>query len=135
MLPARAWTREQRAAGSAQYAVFVPVLSREAARQRRDELIKLKLAFETIDVPETPSGKSTARLGGYALACHDSEAAALAALETFRERGVRTARVVPTREADTPRTWLRLERLSAAQADAVRALPPAQLGGAVRASA
>lgn len=129
VLPARTWTREQRAAGGAQYAVFVPVLSREAARQRRDELVRLKLSFEAIEI-EVPDGNASAKIGGYALARHDSEAAALAALESFRERGLRTARVVPTREADALRTWLRLERLTAVQADAVRALPPAQLGGA-----
>jgi hypothetical protein len=129
VLPTRGWKREQRAAGSEQYAVFVPVLSREAARQRRDELVKLKLAFEAIEI-EVPDGKSSAKLGGYALARHDSEAAALAALDSLRERGLRTARVVPMRGPDTPRTWLRLERLTAVQADAVRALAPAQLGGA-----
>jgi hypothetical protein len=127
VLPARPWIRVQRPAG-AQFAVFVgPVMSRDAARQRREELIKLRLSFETIELPD---GKSSARIGGYSLGLHDSEAAALAALDALRERGLRNARVVPTGEAGgQARTWLRMERLSAAQADAVRALAATQPGG------
>jgi hypothetical protein len=126
-VPARNWTRETRPA-AAQYAVFVgPVLSREAARQRRDELVKLKLSYESIEITE---GRSREKLGGYALARHDSEAAALASLEEFRTRGLRGGRVVLAREQGAPRTWLKLDRLPAAQADAVRALPAAALDGA-----
>jgi hypothetical protein len=127
VLPARPWTRETRPA-TAQYAVFVgPVLSREAARQRREELVKLKLSFESIEITE---GRSRERLGGYALARHDSEAAAQAALEDFRARGLRGGRVVLAREPGALRTWLKLDRLPPAQADAVRALPAAALDGA-----
>jgi hypothetical protein len=127
VLPSRPWTREARPA-PAQYAVFVgPVLSREAARQRRDELVKLKLSFESIEITDS---RTRERLGGYALSRHDGEAAAQAALDDFRARGLRGGRVVLAREQGAPRTWLKLDRLSAAQADAVRALPAAALEGA-----
>lgn len=122
VLPERGWVREQRPAG-AQYVVFVgPVLSRDAARQRREELVKLKMSFEAV---ELPGGKE----GGYSLGHHDSEAAAQAALDSLRERGLRNARVALLRENGAPRTWLRMDNLRAAVADAVRALPAEQLGG------
>lgn len=118
----RPWVRELRPAG-AQYVVFVgPILSRDAARQRRDELVKLKMSFEAV---ELPGGKE----GGYSLGRHDSEAAARSALDAFRERGLRNARVAQVRESGSPRTWLRMDNLRGAAADAVRALPAAQLGG------
>jgi hypothetical protein len=127
VLPSRSWTRETRPA-AAQYAVFVgPVLSREAARQRRDELVKLRLSFESIEITDS---RTREKLGGYALARHDSEAAALASLEEFRARGLRSGRVVLVSEQGSPRTWLKLDRLPPAQADAVRALPASALGGA-----
>lgn len=128
VLPERAWVRELRPAG-AQYVVFVgPVLSRDAARQRRDELIKLKMSFEAVELPDGPGGE---KLGGYSLGRHDSEAAAQSALDVFRERGLRNARVALLNQSSSPRTWLRIDNLRAATASAVRALPPAQLGGQV----
>jgi hypothetical protein len=121
VLPARAWRRETRPSG-AQYAVFVgPIYSRETARTRREELTRLKLSFEAVTLP---GGQE----GGYSLGLHDSQAAAQAALEGFRERGLRNASVTLVRESG-PRAWLRMERLAPAQADAVQALGAAQLGG------
>jgi hypothetical protein len=126
VVPDRAWVREQRPVG-AQYAVFVgPVMSREAARQRREELVALKISFEAIELPDGTAG---GRQGGYSLGRHDSETAAQAALEAFRARGLKAGRVVLARAAGAPRTWLKLERLSPAQDEAVRALPAAVLGG------
>jgi hypothetical protein len=122
----RVWVREQRPAG-AQYIVFVgPVLSRDAARQRREELVKLKMSFEAV---ELPGGPSSEKQGGYSLGKHDSETAAQNALDALRERGLRTARVALLRATGSPRTWLRLDNLRSAAADAVRSLPAAQLGG------
>jgi hypothetical protein len=122
VLPDRPWVREQRP-GAAQYVVFAgPVLSREAARQRRDELVKLKMSFEAVELPGGTEG-------GYSLGRHDSEAAATRALDAFRERGLRNARVALLRENGSPRTWLRIDALAPARADAVRALPAAPLGG------
>jgi hypothetical protein len=118
----RRWVREVRPAGP-QYAVFVgPILSRDAARQRREELVKLKMSFEAV---ELPGGQQ----GGYSLGRHDSEAAAQGALEAFRERGLRNARVALLRPSGSPRTWLRMDNLGGAAVDAVRALPGTQLGG------
>jgi hypothetical protein len=126
VLPTRAWVREQRPA-PARYAVFVgPIMSRDAARLRREELVRLKMSFETIELPD---GKAGGKQGGYSLGRHDSEAAAQAALDELRARGLRNARVVPTGEAGAARTWLRMERLTAAQTGAVRALPAAAFGG------
>lgn len=126
VLPERGWVREQRPV-TAQYAVYVgPILSRDAARQRREELVKLKLSFEAIELPD---GRFGGKQGGYSLGRHDSEAAAQAALDSFVDRGLRNARVVLVREAGPPRTWLRMDRLTAPQADAVRALPATALGG------
>ena len=126
VLPDRPWAREQRPAG-AQYVVFVgPVLSREAARQRRDELVKLKMSFEAV---ELPGGASSEKQGGYSLGKHDSETAAQAALDALRERGLRNARVALLRESGSPRTWLRLDNVRDAAADAVRLLPADKLGG------
>jgi hypothetical protein len=128
LLPERPWVRELRPAG-AQYVVFVgPVLSRDAARQRRDELIKLKMSFEAVELPDGPGGE---KLGGYSLGRHDNEAAAQSALDALRERGLRNARVALLNQSSSPRTWLRIDNLRAATASAVRALPPAQLGGQV----
>lgn len=125
-LPERVWVREQRPAG-AQYVVFVgPVLSRDAARQRREELVKLKMSFEAV---ELPGGPSSEKQGGYSLGKHDSETAALSALDSLRERGLRNARVALLRESGSLRTWLRLDNLRGAAADAVRALPADKLGG------
>jgi hypothetical protein len=125
-LPERVWVREQRPAG-AQYVVFVgPVLSRDSARQRREELIKLKISFEAV---ELPGGPSSEKEGGYSLGKHDSETAAQAALDALRERGLRNARVALLRASGSPRTWLRLDNLRSAAADAVRALPADKLGG------
>jgi hypothetical protein len=122
VLPDRNWVREVRPA-PALYVVFVgPILSRESARQRRDELIKLKMSFEAVELPGGDQG-------GYSLGHHDSEAAALAALDSFRERGLRNASVAQLREAGSPRTWLLMSRLRPAVADAVRELPAAQFGG------
>lgn len=122
----RPWVREQRPAG-AQYVVFVgPVLSRDAARQRREELVKLKMSFEAVELPGRPSSD---KQGGYSLGKHDSEAAAQSALDAFRERGLRNARVALLRANGSPRTWLRLDNLRPAAADAVRALPADKLGG------
>jgi hypothetical protein len=122
----RPWVREQRPAG-AQYVVFVgPVLSRDAARQRREELVKLKMSFEAV---ELPGGSSSDKQGGYSLGKHNSEAAAQSALDAFRERGLRNARVALLRANGAPRTWLRLDNLRPAAADALRALPADKLGG------
>ncbi len=104
VLPDRNWVREVRPA-PAQYVVFVgPILSRESALQRRDELIKLRMSFEAVELPGGDQG-------GYSLGRHDSEAAALAALDSFRERGLRNASVAQVREAGSPRTWLLMNRL------------------------
>lgn len=131
VLADRSWVREQRPAG-AQYVVFVgPILSRDAARQRREELVRLKMSFEAV---ELPGGSSSERQGGYSLGKHDSEAAAQSALDAFRERGLRNARVALVRESGSPRTWLRLDNLRGAAADAVRALPADKLGGAAAAT-
>lgn len=122
VLADRPWVRELRPAG-AQYVVFVgPILSRDAARQRREELVKLKMSFEAV---ELPGGQQ----GGYSLGRHDSETAAQGALDAFRARGLRNARVALVRPSGTPRAWLRMDNLGDAAADAVRALPAAQLGG------
>lgn len=122
----RPWVREQRPAG-AQYVVFVgPILSRDAARQRREELVKLKMSFEAVELPD---GKSGGKQGGYSLGKHDSEAAAQSALDAFRDRGLRNARVALLRANGSPRTWLRLDNLRPAAAEAVRALPADKLGG------
>lgn len=121
LLPAGSWTRDRRP-GAAQYAVFVgPILSRDAARTRREELVKLKLSFEAIELPDSRDG----RQGGYSLGLHDSQLAAQRALSSLRERGLKNASVVLARPAGTPRTWLRAEALTPAQAESLRALPTA----------
>jgi hypothetical protein len=122
VLPPRSWVREARPGGP-QFAVFVgPIMSRDAARLRREELVKLKIGFDAIELPG-------GREGGYSLGRHDSSDAARAALEAFRQRGLKNGSVVQVRANGTPRTWLRLDALDTASAQAVRALPPAQLGG------
>lgn len=121
VLPVRSWSRDTRA-GGAQYAVFVgPINSRDAARARRDELVKLKLSFETVELPG-------GRQGGYSLGLHDSEAAARVALDGLRDKGLKSGSVALVREAG-PRPWLRLDGLNATQTEAVRALGKAALGG------
>jgi hypothetical protein len=122
VLPPRSWVRETRPGGP-QYAVFVgPVMSRDAARLRREELVKLKIGFDAIELPG-------GREGGYSLGRHDSSDAARAALEAFRQRGLKNGSVVQVRAAGSPRTWLRRDALDVASAQLVRALPAASLGG------
>ncbi len=126
VLPDRPWVREQRPAG-ALYVVFVgPILSRDAARQRREELVKLKMSFESVELLGSPSIE---KQGGYSLGRHGSEAAAQSALDAFRERGLRNARVALLRESGSLRTWLRLDNLRGAAADAVQGLTADKLGG------
>jgi hypothetical protein len=126
LLPSRPWVRESRPGGP-QYAVFVgPVLSRDAARQRREELVKLKFSFEAIELNDARYG---GKVGGYSLGLHDSEADAQLALSEARERGLRNATVALARPAGGSRIWLRIDRLDTARAAELRALPASQIGG------
>jgi len=108
------WIRASREIG-AQYSVYIgPLTGRDAVQKKTAELKALKVAFEEVK----PPGE---REGGLALGRYDTRAEATGALEAFVRRGVRTARVVVMREANTE--WrLRVDNVDAALAEQLRAL-------------
>jgi hypothetical protein len=120
VLPGRGWVRASREVAP-QYAVVIgPMSSRDALQKKREELGRLRVGVEEIRLPGS-SGPALA-LGRY-----DSQASAEAGLDSFGQRGVRTARVVALREP-VVEMRLRVERLSPEQAEALRALKAPALG-------
>lgn len=120
VLPARGWIRASREAPPL-HAVVIGPLARDALPKKRDELTRLRVAFEELRLPG--DGGTGLALGRYL-----STAAAQAALDGLAQRGVRTARVVALRQAGSE-TRLRIENATPAQAEALRALKlPGGLG-------
>jgi len=120
VLPARGWIRASRELPPPHVVVIGP-LARDALPKKREELARLRVGFEELRLPGNEGG------AGLSLGRYESAAAAQAALDGFAQRGVRTARVLPLREAGSE-TRLRIENATPAQAEALRALKSPALG-------
>jgi hypothetical protein len=114
VLPERGWIRASREL-TAQFSVVIgPIAGREAMQKKEAELKALRVTFEETRLPGE-------RDPGLALGRFETRAAADAELENLTRRGVRTARVLATREAQTE--WrLRIDNASPALAAQLRAL-------------
>lgn len=124
-LPAGTWVRVNQELG-AQFAVVLgPLIGRDAVQKKSEELGRLRLTFELLELPATDTGAGTQP--GFALGRYDSRGAADAALAGFSQRGVRTARVTVLRAA-TNVTRLRVDPAAPAIAGQLRALSGAALG-------
>lgn len=124
-LPAGRWRRSNQAS-AAQYAVVLgPFNSPEGLQTKREEIGRLKLPFEAVELPGKSSGDAAQT--GLALARYDSRSAAEAGLASFSKRGVRTARVATLRAAGSE-SRLRIDSASPALAEQLRVLSSAALG-------
>ena len=112
----------------AQYAVVLgPFFSNESLRNKREEIARLRLPLEAVNLPA--ASPASAAQPGLALGRYDNRAAAESALAGYNQRGVRTARVVELRPASSE-TQLRLDNATAAQAQQLRALSVELAGNA-----
>jgi len=99
----------------AQFAVLLgPFDSRNALQKKRDEIARLKLPIEELEVP------GAVPQPGLALGRYDSRIAADAALASFGKAGVRSAKVVVLRPAGSE-SRIRVESASPVQAALLRA--------------
>jgi hypothetical protein len=122
-LPDDSWIRTSLEVG-AQYAVVLgPFVDRDALQKKREEIGRLQLPFEALEL----SGEGGVAQPGFALGRYDTRGAAEAALTTFNQRGVRTARVSLLRPARSE-TRLRVENATPAQVEKLRALSGGALG-------
>jgi hypothetical protein len=111
---------------SAQYAVVLgPFADRDAAKKASDELRRLELPFETLDLPADSAGAKPQP--GLALGHYDGRSAADAALAIFSQRGVHSARSAVLRPAGSE-SRLRADNATPALADRLRALSDPALG-------
>lgn len=124
-LPASLWARTTQDS-AAQYAVVLgPFNSAESQQKKAEEIGRLRIATEALELPaETAAAQGQAVL---ALGRYDSRSAAEAALASFVQRGVRTARVALLAAA-LSQTRLRIASATAAQAEQLRALNDPALG-------
>ncbi len=113
---------------AAQYAVVLgPFANRDALQKKREELGRLRVPFEALDLPGDGGAGAPAQ-PGFALGRYDNRDGAQSALASFNERGVRTARVAELRPAGSE-IRLRIESATPAQVEQLRALSAAALGG------
>ena len=125
-LPAGSWRRSSLDAAP-QYAVVLgPFNSGEGLQTKREEIGRLKLPIEAVELPGKASGD--APQAALALGRYDSRSAAEAGLDGFSKRGVRTARVATLRTASS-QMRLRIDNASPALTEQLRALSAAALGG------
>lgn len=120
VLPARGWIRASRETPP-QHAVVIGPLARDTLAKKREELARLRVTSEELRLPGDGGGAALA-LGRY-----ESPAAAQAALDSFGQRGVRTARVVALLEPGRE-IRLRIENATPAQAGTLRAIKSPALG-------
>jgi len=128
-LPDGTWVRTTHEV-AAQYAVVLgPYGNREVLQRKREELGRLHLAFEALDLPG--DGVNATPQAGIALGRYDNRGAAEAALASLGERGVRTARVTLLKPASSE-SRLRVESAPPALAEQLRGLSSAALGAGFR---
>lgn len=125
-LPARGWVRVAQELPP-QYAVVIgPLAGREALQRKTEELARLRVAAEPIKLAVDGANSNHVALGRY-----EQDSAAQAALQSFTQRGVRTARVAMLRAAQ-PGARLRLDNLAPDPAQALRGLVSPALGASQR---
>lgn len=124
-LPEGSWVRANHDVGVWYAVVLGPFGNREALQKKREELARLRLPLEVLDLPGDGAGSPAQ--AGFALGRYDSRDAADAALAAFNQRGVRTARVALLRPAGSE-SRLRVENATPAQAEQLRALSGGALG-------
>ena len=124
-LPAGSWARTRHEAAP-QYAVVLgPFGNREALQKKSDELGRLNLPVEALDLPG--DGPGAAPQPGFALGRYATRSAADAALVGLGQRGVRTARVTQLKPSSID-SRLRVEHATPALVERLRALNSAALG-------
>lgn len=124
-VPAGSWVRAPHE-GAPPYAVVLgPFGNREALQKKQDELERLRLPLEAVDLPGDGAGATPQP--GFALGHYASRAAAEAALAALNVRGVRTARVMLLKPAPGE-SRLRVAHATPALAEQLRALSGAALG-------
>lgn len=131
-LPEGSWVRTNRNLAASYAVVLGPFGNRDALRKKREEISRLRLPFEALDLPG--DGAGAAPQPGFALGRYDSRDAAEAALTAFNQRGVRTARVALLRPASSE-SRLRVEYATPAQAEQLRALSGGAFGAGFAACA
>jgi len=120
-IPEGTWVRKGQDL-AAQFAVVLgPFSSNEALRNKREEIGRLRLPLEALNLPASSPAAASQPVLVLALGRYDSRSAAEAALEGFNRRGVRTARLAELQPARSE-TRLRVQSASAAQAEQLRAL-------------
>lgn len=124
-LPTGSWVRVPDERATPYAIVLGPFGNREALQKKQDELERLRLPVEAVDLPGDGIGATPQP--GFALGRFANRAAAETALTTLNLRGVRTARVTQLKPAPGD-ARLRAEHLTPAQADQLRALSAAALG-------
>lgn len=111
---------------AAQYAIVLgPFGNREALQKKEDELGRLRVTVEAVDLPGDGAGATPQP--GFALGRYANRTAAETALAALNQRGVRTARVMLLKSA-AGQSRLRVDNATAAQASQLRALSVAALG-------
>ena len=125
-LPGGSWVRVRKEI-AAQFAVVLgPFVGREGLQKKADELGRLRVTFEEINLPVEGAALVSAPRG-FALGRYDDRANADAALAAFSARGVRTARVAVLRAAGSE-SRLRVDNASTTLAERVRAISAVALG-------
>ncbi len=109
-----------------QYAVVLgPFGNREALQKKSEELGRLQMPAEALDLPGDGAGAPSQP--GFSLGRYDSRSAADTALAAFNQRGVRTARVAILKPVDNA-SRLRVDHATPVLAEQLRALSDAALG-------
>jgi hypothetical protein len=126
VLPARGWVRVAQELPP-QYAVVIgPLAGRDALQKKIEELGRLRVTADPIKLAVDGANSSHVTLGRY-----EQEGAAQGALQSFTQRGVRTARVSLLRPSQ-PGARLRLDNLPPEAAESLRALASPALGATQR---
>lgn len=124
-LPAGSWVRTEQKVAAQFGVVLGPFSSRDAMQAKREEIGRLRLPVESLELPAAVAG--VAPLAGLALGRYDTREAADAALAGFGQRGVRSARVVMLRAAGSE-ARLRADSATPEQAEQLRSISPAAYG-------
>ena len=123
--PAGSWVRIAHEAAAQVTIVIGPFGNREARQKKEDELGRLRIPVEAVDLPG--DGPGATPQPGFALGRYANRAAAETALAALNQRGVRTARVTLLKPPVVERR-LRVDIATAAQASQLRAISGAALG-------
>ena len=118
-LPDGSWVRSSQDLAAVYAVLLGPYGSREVVQKKREELGRLRLPVEALDLPADGAGGTPQP--AFVIGRFDSRVAAESALAAFNQRGVRTARVALLRPAGSA-TRLRVESATPAQAEQLRAI-------------